>query len=64
MNDMTRFTQYREYIEKYLSDWYTRFHDLPQKPIFEAMEYSLLAGGKRLRPVLAFGEHFLQRWAQ
>ena len=54
MNDMTRFTQYREYIEKYLSDWYTRFHDLPQKPIFEAMEYSLLAGGKRLRPVLAF----------
>lgn len=54
MNDMIRFTQYREYIEKYLSDWYTRFHDLPQKPIFEAMEYSLLAGGKRLRPVLAF----------
>ena len=53
MNDI-RFTEYREYIEKYLSDWYTRFHDLPQKPIFEAMEYSLLAGGKRLRPVLAF----------
>ena len=54
MNDMIRFTQYREYIEKYLSDWYTRFHDLPQKSLFEAMEYSLLAGGKRLRPVLAF----------
>ena len=54
MNDMIRFAEYREYIEKYLSDWYTRFHDLPQKPIFEAMEYSLLAGGKRLRPVLAF----------
>ena len=41
MNDMIRFTEYREYIEKYLSDWYTRFHDLPQKPIFGAMEYPL-----------------------
>ena len=46
--------QYREYIEKYLADWYSRFHDEPQKQIFEAMEYSLLAGGKRLRPILAF----------
>lgn len=54
MNDKIRFTEYREFIEKYLSDWYTRFHDLPQKPVFEAMEYSLLAGGKRLRPILAF----------
>ena len=54
MNDVVRSTEYREFIEKYLSDWYTRFHDLPQKPLFEAMEYSLLAGGKRLRPILAF----------
>ena len=46
--------EYREYIEKYLADWYARFHDLPQKQLFEAMEYSLLAGGKRLRPVFAF----------
>ena len=54
MNDMTRSAEYREFIGKYLSDWYTRFHDLPQKYLFEAMEYSLLAGGKRLRPILAF----------
>jgi len=45
---------YREYIESYLKQWYSRFHDEPQKLLFEAMEYSLLAGGKRLRPVLAF----------
>lgn len=45
---------YREYIENYLKDWYTRFHDEPQKQLFEAMEYSLLAGGKRLRPIFAF----------
>jgi len=54
MNDVARFAEYREYIGKYLSDWYQRFHDLPQKPLFEAIEYSLLAGGKRLRPILAF----------
>ncbi len=54
MNDVVRFAEYREYIEKYLSDWYARFHELPQKSLFDAMEYSLLAGGKRLRPILAF----------
>jgi len=54
MSNQLRTDEYREYIENYLSDWYGRFHDLPQKPLFEAIEYSLLAGGKRLRPVFAF----------
>lgn len=54
MNKDLRSAQYREYIGNYLSDWYARFHDLPQKQLFEAMEYSLLAGGKRLRPIFAF----------
>ena len=54
MNKESRTQEYRAYIEKYLADWYERFHDLPQKNLFEAMEYSLLAGGKRLRPVFAF----------
>ncbi|MBQ9929985.1 MAG: polyprenyl synthetase family protein [Oscillospiraceae bacterium] len=45
---------YREYVETFLKDWYARFHDEPQKQLFEAMEYSLLAGGKRLRPIFAF----------
>ena len=48
-----RSREYREYIEKYLADFYAQFHDLPQKELFDAMEYSLLAGGKRLRPILA-----------
>ncbi|MBQ7817199.1 MAG: polyprenyl synthetase family protein [Oscillospiraceae bacterium] len=52
LNEQT--AQYRAYIESYLRDWYARFHDEPQKELFEAMEYSLLAGGKRLRPILAF----------
>lgn len=45
--------EYREFMEEYLQKFYAQFHDLPQNKLFEAMEYSLLAGGKRLRPVLA-----------
>ena len=52
MNDRTQ--AYKAYIESYLTDWYARFHKEPQAKLFEAMEYSLLAGGKRLRPVFAF----------
>ena len=45
---------YREFIESYLSDFYDRFEDQPQKQLFDAMKYSLLAGGKRLRPIFVF----------
>ena len=50
----TRSAEYRAYIEEYLKNYYARFHDEPQKLLFDAMEYSLLAGGKRLRPIFAF----------
>ena len=49
-----RSLEYREYIESYLKDYYSELHEEPQKLLFEAMEYSLLAGGKRLRPIFAF----------
>ncbi len=45
---------YKDYIEEYLSDIYADFADQPQQQLFEAMKYSLLAGGKRLRPIFAF----------
>ena len=48
-----RICGYKAYIEDYLKNFYAQLHDLPQNKLFEAMEYSLLAGGKRLRPVLA-----------
>ncbi len=48
-----RTARYRRAAEQYLQDWYARVHSEPQKLLFEAMEYSLLAGGKRLRPVFA-----------
>lgn len=44
---------YREIIEAYLKEVYAPFLEEPQKLIFEAANYSLLAGGKRLRPIFA-----------
>ena len=49
-----RLQEYRRQLEQYLQAYYTRFHTEPQKDLFEAMEYSLLAGGKRLRSTLVF----------
>ncbi len=48
-----RSREYRDYIETFMGNFYAQSHDEPQKPLFEAMEYSLLAGGKRLRPIFA-----------
>lgn len=54
MNDLMQ--RYMDRTEEYLARCFT--DDAPQKKLFEAMRYSLLAGGKRLRPVmvLAFCE--------
>ena len=52
MSPENRSQEYRESIENYLKDFYSRFSDLPQKQLFDAISYSLLAGGKRLRPIL------------
>ncbi len=49
-----RLQAYRNHIENYLQEFYEQFHGEPQKEIFEAMEYSLLGGGKRLRAIFAF----------
>ena len=49
-----RSREYREFVESYLADINKAHTAQPQKPLFEAMDYSLLAGGKRLRPVFAF----------
>lgn len=49
-----RSREYREFIEEYLKKLYSQAKSQePQKRLFEAMEYSLLAGGKRLRPIFA-----------
>ena len=45
---------YRNYIEEYLSESCFLYDSEPQKILFSAMRYSLLAGGKRLRPIFVF----------
>ena len=42
---------YREFVENYLAGIHEPFLGEPQKELFESMRYSLLAGGKRLRPI-------------
>jgi len=54
MNLEKRCRMYRDYIEDYLRKIYEPFHTEPQNVLFEAMEYSLQAGGKRLRPIFVF----------
>lgn len=45
---------YKKFIEKYLDKSCFIDNSQPQAKLFEAMRYSLLAGGKRLRPILVF----------
>ncbi len=45
---------YREYIENYMDNMCFHHDSQPQKTLFSAMRYSLLAGGKRLRPIFVF----------
>ena len=51
MNFEERSREYREFVEDYLKNIYPKFRSEPQAELFDAMEYSLLAGGKRLRPI-------------
>ena len=43
--------RYREAVEAYLERCFTE-QKCPQRELMQAMRYSLLAGGKRIRPVL------------
>lgn len=47
-------SDYKAYIEEFLNKVCFTDNALPQKKLFEAMRYSLLAGGKRLRPIFVF----------
>ena len=49
-----RSVQYRSFIESYLDEKCFHYSSEPQQTLFSAMRYSLLAGGKRLRPIFVF----------
>ncbi len=55
MNQMLeeRSREYRDFIESYLKEHVAVAESEPQQELFSAMRYSLLAGGKRLRPIMA-----------
>ena len=53
MND-PRYHEYLSAIEDYLQEQCFVDFSLPQAELFKSMRYSLLAGGKRLRPVFVF----------
>ena len=47
-----RYHQYHQAIEKHLNSLFQ--YDEPQQILFSSMRYSLLAGGKRLRPIFVY----------
>ena len=46
--------EYQTFIEQYLDQNCFRYDTEPQQVLFDSMRYSLLAGGKRLRPIFVF----------
>ncbi|MBR5022180.1 MAG: polyprenyl synthetase family protein [Oscillospiraceae bacterium] len=54
MNFKEQNAEYLAYIEQYLDKQCFCDESQPQKLLFDAMRYSLLAGGKRLRPIFVF----------
>lgn len=49
-----RNAEYKTYVDQFLTEFYNEFSEEPQQKLFEAVNYSLHAGGKRLRPALVF----------
>ncbi len=49
-----QYEAYRSHIENYLDTKCFIYPDQPQVNLFSAMRYSLLAGGKRIRPVIVY----------
>ena len=50
----TKLQQYQQFIESYMEQNCFVYTHEPQQILFDSMRYSLLAGGKRLRPVFVF----------
>ena len=50
-NIEVRIAEYRAFIEEHLKCFYAQYEKEPQQLLFDAVQYSLLSGGKRLRPI-------------
>lgn len=49
-----QYAAYKAHIENYIDECCFRYDNEPQQILFSSMRYSLLAGGKRLRPVFVY----------
>ena len=58
MEFKTELKKYQEIVEKELEK-HLRKQDCPEKVLNQSMEYSLMAGGKRLRPILVLATYSL-----
>ncbi len=45
--------EYKDFTEEFLKGWFAQFGDEPQTILYDAMQYSVLGGGKRIRAILA-----------
>ena len=54
LNFESQLSTYLDYIEDYFDQNCFQYDSEPQQTLFQAMRYSLLAGGKRLRPVFVY----------
>ncbi len=51
---LAQLTAYKQHTEDYLAEKCFNYPGEPQQTLFSAMRYSLLAGGKRLRPIFVY----------
>ena len=58
MNFTEQLKEYQEIVNKELEK-YLRKNECPEKVLNDSMEYSLMAGGKRLRPILVLATYKL-----
>lgn len=58
MNFKNKLVEYQKFINEELEK-YLKKNDCPEKILNNAMEYSLMAGGKRLRPILVISTYQL-----
>lgn len=54
MHNTVEFINYLDHIEAYLQANVCDYPSEPQQELFDSMRYSLLAGGKRLRPIFVY----------
>ena len=59
LNFSEKFRMYQEYVNSKLDEYIDQDESLPEKNLNHSMKYSLMAGGKRIRPILMLATYEL-----